>query len=241
MKTAPASRPQRSKQEADAKGTRSTGCAGPTPEDCAAFISTSDTGLQAQRTHKGTGRPPSPTLYPDTRFLFTRRDHDICCLHALPVIFHGSISDTRTSIHIYDSVYASPFSPTVHTGEVRRRAPVLTLPHREELGTHRVLGLLASCPHGPCPFSASFPQSAQGTPEPGPSVPGPCLPWLLQGAHDSWVVLHLDFISGWLGLSPALTRALPLPNCLHPATRPLRTAGSFQERLLPGYHAHDPD
>lgn len=34
-------------------------------------------------------------------------------------------------------------------------------------------------------------------------------------------LLHLDFISGCLGPSAALTQALPLANCLHPATRPL--------------------
>ena len=70
-------------------------------------------------------------------------------------------------------------------------------------------------------------------------VPGPSLAWLLQDAHDSWVVLHKEFNPRMARSEPALTRASMLPSdCLYPTTGPCYQHNPPLLQLISGCSLH---
>lgn len=140
-------------------------------------------------------------------------------------------------MHIYVCVYSSLFLPYCPP---EMSLPALTLPHPAELGTHGVLGLLVSCPPQPPPTHSLVLTVGLRDHQARSSVPGPSLAPLLQDVHDSRVILHLAFIPGGPGVSPALAQvSAPLPTtaCTLPlgpviSTIPLYYSASSSLHLL---------
>lgn len=119
---------------------------------------------------------------------------------------HAHTHRSHTCVSTCVFLPVSPYCPP------EMSLPALTLPHPAELGTHRVPGLLVSCPPLPLPTHSLVPTVGSRNHQARSSVRGPSLAPLLQDVHDSRVILHLAFIPGGPGVSPALTQvSVPPP------------------------------